>query len=171
MDINKPLIDIDLPQLCIDFLYHEFEEQDGGIMLKTSNDIGKYINSMLTVSATSPAVPMTEYHIIIYLPVNAWNHHIFSGNYITIIPWKRKMLEQFIMAEFKLRTRAYFLTGYEKGYSQDNIIKGFLKSYSIKNNTVNYDSIKKMDYRNRERITEEVNNDIQSQLTLNFWMK
>lgn len=76
------------------------------------------------------------------------------------------MLEQYMMSEFKIRVKEFFLTGYEKGYNQDKIIKAFLSFYCIKNNTVNYDSIKKMDYRNREKITEEVKRGIQ--LTLNW---
>jgi len=75
-------------------------------------------------------------------------------------------LENYIIAEFKLRMRDFFLCGYEKGYGQDRIIKAFLLHYSIKNNIVNYDAVKKMDYRNRMKITEEVEQGIQ--LSFNF---
>lgn len=164
MDTSKPFIHIDLPALYIDFLYHEFDEVDDGLMLKTTTDVGKYINSMITVSAQPPVPPITDHNVIIYLPINYWNHHILSGNFITVISWKRKMIEQYLMSEFKLRVKEFFLVGYDKGFSQDKIIKAFLAFYSIKNNTVNYDSIKKMDYRNRQKTTDEVKRGIQLEL-------
>lgn len=164
MDTSKPFIHIDLPALEIDFLYHEFDEVDDGLMLKTTTDVGKYINSMITVSAQPAALPITDHNVIIYLPVNYWNHHILSGNFITVISWKKKMIEQYLMSEFKLRVKEFFLVGYGKGHSQDAIIKAFLAFYSIKNNTVNYDSIKKMDYRNRQKTTDEVKRGIQLEL-------
>lgn len=37
-------------------------------------------------------------------------------------------------------------------------------AYNIKNNAINYDAVKKIDYRNRKRMIKEVNNDIQLSL-------
>ena len=78
--------------------------------------------------------------------------------------WKQRMLQDYIEASFRIRIREYFVAGYEKGYKQDRIIRAFLMAYNIKNNAINYDAVKKIDYRNRKRMIKEVNNDIQLSL-------
>ena len=93
-----------------------------------------------------------------------WNHSIFSENFVYIPEWKQKQLRLFIEAQFRLRIKEYFFVGYSKGYKQDKIIQAFLHSYNIKRNAVNYDTVKKYDYRNRRRITTEIANELQLSL-------
>ena len=164
MNNDKPLINIDLQPFLIDFLHHEFAESEDGIVIDTDNDIGKFINSMITVSAFPPAPPKTDSSIVMYLPMRSWNHHVLSGNFITVVPWKRRMIEEYVQAQFNLRLRDFFLTGYEKGFPQKQLIDAFLSFYSIKNNTINFDMVKKKDYRNRKHIIEEVKRAVQLNL-------
>ena len=74
------------------------------------------------------------------------------------------MLREYIEASYRIRIREYFVAGYEKGYKQDRIIRAFLYAYNIKNNAINYDTVKKYDYRNRQRMVKEVDRDIQLSL-------
>ena len=64
-------------------------------------------------------------------------------------------------ASYRIRIREYFVAGYEKGYKQDRIIRAFLYAYNIKENAVNYEAVKKYDYRIRKRMVKEVDRDIQ----------
>ena len=98
------------------------------------------------------------------LPVQEWNHFIFRENFIYIPEWKQKMLQDYIEASYRIRIREYFVAGYEKQYKQDRIIRAFLYAYNIKNNAMNYDAVKKYDYRNRQRMVKEVDRDIQLSL-------
>ena len=52
------------------------------------------------------------------------------------------------------------VAGYEKGYNQDRIIRAFLFAYNIKANAMNYEAVKKYDYRVRKRMVREVDRDI-----------
>ena len=74
------------------------------------------------------------------------------------------MIQDYIEASFRIRVREYFVAGYEKGYKQDRIVRAFLMAYNIKNNAINYDTVKKIDYRNRKKMIKEVNRDIQLSL-------
>lgn len=76
------------------------------------------------------------------------------------------MLQDYIEASYRLRVREYFVAGYEKGYKQDKIVQAFLMAYNIKNNAINYEAVKKYDYRNRKRMVKEVDRDIQLSLFL-----
>ena len=162
----KPQVTIDLQPYLQDYLYHEFAASDRqeGIQVASTNDIGLFIQSMITLSDRPPHQELKEHPITLLLPVNEWNHRIFRENFLYIPEWKQRMLQDYIEASFRLRVREYFVAGYEKGYKQDKIIKAFLLAYNIKHNAINYDAIKKYDYRTRQRVIKEVNRDIQLSL-------
>jgi hypothetical protein len=109
-------------------------------------------------------LPIKDNPITLFLPVKEWNHYILQENFIYIPEWKQRMLQDYIEASFRIRVREYFVTGYEKGFKQDKILRAFLLAYNIKNNALNYDAVKKYDYRNRQRMTREVNREIQLSL-------
>ncbi|WP_321424888.1 transcriptional regulator [uncultured Bacteroides sp.] len=163
--MTKPSITIELAPHLHDFLYHEFDSRkDGGVMINSSNDIGKMVQAMVTVNDRPPKIPLKDNPITLILPITEWNHRILIENFIFIPEWKQRMLQEYIESSYRIRIREYFVAGYEKGYKQDKIIKAFLMAYNIKNNAINYDAVKKFDYRNRKRIVKEVNKDIQLSL-------
>lgn len=162
----RPNVIIDLPLHLHDYMYHEFgcNKSEEGVLISSANDIGKYIQAMVTVADRPPKQPIKDNPITILLPIQEWNHFILQENFIYIPEWKQRMLQDYIEASFRIRIREYFVAGYEKGYQQDKIIKAFLMSYAIKNNAINYDAVKKYDYRNRQRTIKEVKKDIQLNL-------
>ena len=164
--MEKPFVIIDLEPHLHDFLYHDFEaDKDGGILLNTSNEIGRYIQSMISVSDLPVRLPSMENPISLILPIQEWNHYVINHNFIHVVKWKAKMIQDFLEAMWRIRVREYFVAGYEKGYNQDRIINAFLTSYNIKKNKVSYDQIKKIDYRNRKKINKQIANEIQLSLS------
>ena len=143
--MEKPSVTIELAPYLHDYLYHEFGcRKEGGVMVAPTNDLGKMIQSMVTIKDRPPRLPLKENPITLYLPTQEWNHFILNENFLCI--------------------REYFVAGYEKGFKQDKIIKAFLMAYNIKNNAINYDAVKKYDYRNRKKMIKEVNKEIQLSL-------
>ena len=175
MSMN-PTITIDLPPHLHDYLYHEFGTPRGeeAVRVTAANDLGKLIQSMITVSDRPPRQPDKEHRpprqpdkehpITLALPIQEWNHFIFQENFIYIPEWKQHMLQSYIEASYRIRIREYFVAGYEKGYKQDRIIRAFLYAYNIKENAMNYEAVKKYDYRIRKRMVREVDRDIQLSL-------
>ncbi len=164
---QRPHVFIELSPLLQDFLYKEFEcKEKGSISLNTRNEIGKFINSMITVSPTPPRIPCGDEMITILLPIQEWNHFVLSGNFITIVSWKEQMIREYLDALYRLRIREFFNVGYEKGMNQDRLIKAFLELYGSKNNAANYDTIKKIDFRNRKKISKEIATAVQLSLNL-----
>ena len=148
------------------FFFHELKQnrRSGELMADGTNDIGRMIQAMITVSDRPRKQEIGDNPLRITLPVQEWNHAIFSENFIYIPEWKQKQLRLFIESEFRLRIKEFFFIGYAKGYRQDKIIQSFLHSYNIKRNALNYDTIKKYDYRNRRRITAEISRELQLDL-------
>ncbi len=164
--MEKPSVTIDLAPHLHDFIYNEFntDRKMDGVLVNTVSDIGKMIEAMITISDRPPRVALKDSPIKLYLPIQNWNHRILAENFIFIPDWKQKQLQEYIEASYRIRIREYFVAGYEKGYKQDKIIRAFLFAYNIKNNDVNYDAIKKFDYRNRKKIIKQVDQDIQLSL-------
>lgn len=164
-NMEKPSVTIELALYLHDYLYHEFGcKKEGGVMITSANDMGKIIQSMVTIKDRPPRLPLKDNPITLFLPTQEWNHFILNENFLYIPEWKQRMLQEYIEASFRIRIREYFIAGYEKGYKQDKIIRAFLMAYNIKMNALNYDSVKKYDYRNRQRIIKEVHQDIQLSL-------
>ena len=127
----RPNVIIELKPYLHDYLYHEFgcRPTDEGVNVTAANDIGKFIQAMVTVTDRPPKQAIKEHPITLYLPIQEWNHFILQENFIYIPEWKQRMLQSY-----------------------------------IKNNAINYDAVKKFDYRNRQRMVKEVNRDIQLSL-------
>ncbi|KAA6349006.1 hypothetical protein EZS27_003606 [termite gut metagenome] len=161
---KTPSVVIELAPHLHDFLYHEFacsKKKYDGVMITVTNDIGKYIQSMIDISNTPKNQEIKENPIKLYLPTQEWNHYIFQKNFLFVPVWRQKMIQDYIEASFRIRIREYFQEGYSKGFKQERILQSFLLSYNIKNNAINYDAVKKYDYRYRQKIREEVGKEIQ----------
>ena len=165
MEKERPSVTIELDPMLQDYLYHEFgKTTDEGEYTNYKNDNGHFIQSMITLSDRPPKQELKDYPIRIYLPVQQWNHHILRENFIYIPAWKQAFIRKYIEASFHLKQREFFVTGYEKGFSQDMIVKSFLDAYNIKHNQCNYEAVKKYDYRCRKRTVQEVRKAIQMSL-------
>lgn len=164
----RPFVIIELQPYLHDFLYHEFnsDKKEDGVFVNTGNDTGKFISAMVTITDRPAKQEIKDNPIKLYLPIQEWSHSILEENFLYVPLWKQKMLQDYIEASFRLRIREFFITGYELGHKQDMIIKAFLAAYNIKHNTLNYDTIKKYDYRNRQRVIKEVKKEIAVQLSL-----
>lgn len=163
--MERPTITIDLKKHLEDFLLHEFKSDDSGaIILTKRSDIGLYIDSMWTIAKQPSDVRPMSHPVRFILPVSEENHYIFKNHFIHVPAWKENMINQFLESEFRRRLRDYFSIGYEKGFCQKDIIESFLVQYGMKNNAINFDQIKKYDYRSRRSLKNAIAKDIQDAL-------
>jgi hypothetical protein len=167
----KPQVTVSLKPYLQDFLYHEFgadpKECTDGLMVSGMTEVGKYISSLVTVSTHRPrSEGKAADRLTLLLPVLEWNHYILNEHWVCIPTWKQHQLQDYLEQMFRIRLREYFLVGYEKGFRQEQITQAFLMAYNIKNRALSYDMVKKYDYRNRKRTTQEVNRVIQESLWL-----
>ena len=76
--------------------------------------------------------------------------------------WGEQKINDFIEVEFRQRMRLIFEAGYQKKCSQKEIIEAIMEEYNIKNCTLNYDAIKKSDYRNQKKVRKTLFDTLQS---------
>lgn len=161
--MEKPSVVIDLKAHLHDFLIHEFKEDDtGAVILNIRNDIGKYIDSMWSVSPKPKPPRGMDNPVTLILPITDANYYILTNSFVYVPIWKERMINDYLEAEWSRRIKDFFAIGYQKKFQQKDIIDGILKHYGIKNNALNFDQIKQMDYRNRERFKKMIVNEIQS---------
>lgn len=154
---NRPVVTFSLPPILADFCRHLFkEDKNGNLVLSTRKDIGKMIYSNLSASDLPVRRPLLENPISFVIPTTAANHYILGGRFLFVSKWGEEKIEDFIEPVFKFRVRRHFEIGYQKGYTQKRIIEGILWQYNIKENKLNFEAIKKMDYRNNRKLRETV---------------
>ena len=80
----KPKVTIELQPFLQDYLYHEFTKSDDGdgVQITSANDMGKFIQAMITLSDRPPKQELKEHPITLYLPVQELNHHLLRENFI-----------------------------------------------------------------------------------------
>ena len=165
MNDNRPYITINLRPILQDFMLHEFNtSEDGAILLHERHDIGRFINTMWSISDYPPKRKEYRYPVEMVIPVQPNSSHILKYNFIHVTTWKHIQIINYIDAEFKRRARDFFSIGYEKKFKQTDIINAFLQAYNIKNNALNFDQVKKLDYRNRYRFREGIAKAIQESI-------
>ena len=83
----RPNVIIELKPYLHDYLYHEFgcRPTDEGVNVTAANDIGKFIQAMVTVTDRPPKQAIKEHPITLYLPIqdgtilSAGELHLYTG--------------------------------------------------------------------------------------------
>jgi hypothetical protein len=160
--MDRPIITIDLKKHLHDFLLHEFEvDKTGAILLTNRHYIGSYINLMWDASKYPVPIGTKENPVRLSLPLDTKYYHVKCSKFLYVSDVKEQIIQNFLEREFRMRVRFYFIVGYEKKFKQKQIIESFLKNYGMKHNAISFDQIKKMDYRNRVDLLNNIKNEIQ----------
>ncbi|WP_372648244.1 hypothetical protein [Draconibacterium sp.] len=160
MNINydtKPKITFSLDPLHQAYCRHLFNSEPGSkyIIVSRRSIVGKLIHSFIFPSNFPVNRPLIENPVTFVLPVKNTNHYIYKSRFIYIPKWAEEKLQDYIEADFKCWVRERFEIGYKKKFDQKEIIEAILRGLNVRNNTANYDTIKKIDYRYRRKKTEK----------------
>ena len=157
--MGKPSITISLQPYLADFCRHEFKTlQDGSIVIKRQHDIGKMIFSQVNASPIPVSKPVFENAVTFVLPITKESD--LQGKFLYVDRWGQEKIQEFITAKFNLRVELFFQKGYNKGYSQKRIIEAFLAGYNLRNNELNYEAVKKNDYRRRQKDLKRISDEL-----------
>lgn len=160
--MEKATITIDLKKHIHDYLIHEFPvDSSGFIILNERHYVGKMINSMWDASPRPKAPRSLENPVTFILPTTEWSHYVFTNSFIHVPVWREKMVQNFLEVEYRRAAQDFLTVGYAMGIQQKIIIEAFLREYGTKNNADNFDRIKKMDYRKREKFKTSISSAIQ----------
>ncbi len=169
---KKPVVDLDSkPSITLDLKPHleaycrmvfSCPAQQRKIILRRNHHIGKLIFGHIFAADTKLSRPLMENPVTFVLPVPStelgywlkYRHIYFPG-------WCNDLISDCIEADFRLWLRERFWVGYErKGWEQQRIVAAILRKINLRNNAVNFDMIKKIDYRNRRQREESDANEL-----------
>lgn len=155
MDSSKPYVSMDLPLYLNAFCRFIFNTppEDDAIEVNRLHDIGKLIHSNIQ-ACEFPVKKYEEGSTIFILPINQENAYPMNSNFLTLTTWGRQKIKDGLEYEYRKWIARRFEMGYERGYAQKDIVYAILRALNLRDNAVNFDGIKKIDYRNRRKMSE-----------------
>lgn len=155
---SKPQITIDLNPVHEAYLRFIFNtpEKCRFIILSRRQDIGRLIFSHIMAGDFQSKRPLMDHPVPFILPVPRTElGYWLQYRYIYIPGWAQTKIADAIEYEFRSWIRERFRIGYEEArMDQKTIINAILRGLNVRNNVVNFDMIKKIDYRNKRRREE-----------------
>lgn len=124
------------------------------VILSRRHDIGKLIFSHIQNADIRFKQPLFTNPITFILPVPKEHVYWIRYRFIYVPRWVEEKYADGIEYEFKKWVERMFDIGYKRKLEQKDIIEAILRGLNVRNNAVNYDTIKKIDYRNRRRNEE-----------------
>lgn len=151
---TKPKITFSLPPLLAAYCRYVFKSptKHNHIILRRNHDIGKLIWSHIQTGDFERNRPLVENPVTFILP-NPGNDDWIRYRHLYVPRWVEQKFNDAIEYEFKWWVREKFRIGYDEGYDQKTIINAILTGLNERENIAKFDTIKKIDYRNRK--TEE----------------
>lgn len=160
---SETILTLNLKPHLEDFVRHELKtDKSGNIVLSRHSDIGKMIFSHLLTAGSIQARPLMDHPVKFLVLTNANNSYLLRSRFCYVDRWGEQKINDFIEVEFRQRMRLIFEAGYQKKCSQKEIIEAIMEEYNIKNCTLNYDAVKKSDYRNQKKIRKSLFDTLQS---------
>lgn len=152
---ENPLVRISLNPVLEAYCRWIFEDNNkSAIKIDRRHDIGKHIFANVSPSERPCNRPLKNNIVEFILPLTEISKDYLRTNFLTVNAWQEQMIQDFIDTNFRAWVRERFEIGYYKRLDQKLIIEAILRGLNLRNNTDNFDMIKKIDYRNRRRKEE-----------------
>jgi len=157
---RKPAITVDLPPHLEAYCRMLFKSQprQSRIILSRRHHIGKLIFGHIMAADFKVSIPSGMHNPVTFiLPQPSSELGYFLQYRVIYFPgWCNDLVRDAIEADFRLWLRERFWIGYEqKGWEQQRIVNAILRRMNLRNNAVNFDMLKKIDYRNRREREEK----------------
>ena len=155
---SKPRITVELSPVHEAFLRFCFgtPEKEKHIILTRRHDIGKLIFGHIMSGDFQSPRPLMIHPVTFILPMPNFNHgYWLRYRHVYMPQWSVEKITDAIDYEFRAWVKDRFRIGYElEGMEQRVIVNAILRGLRMRNNQINFDTIKKIDYRSRRKKEE-----------------
>jgi hypothetical protein len=128
-------------------------EKEKAITIDRRLDAGQLIHSLVLISEYPVKCTFKENPVMLILP-QVHETPLQGNHFFKISDWGELKINDWLEYEFKMWVYRRFEIGYRKNYTQNQITEAILRGLNLRNQVINFETIKKNDYRNR-RGTEE----------------
>jgi hypothetical protein len=149
---NKPKVIIDLPPVFEAFCRYVFETpaKQEIIVANRKHIIGKAINGLIEKTTCKKRIQNFENPVIFTVPVTEFNQYSLTSKYIYINAEENEAFCDRVESSYSCWIENIFKDGYGMNMDQLAIIEVVLDLLNVRMNAVNFDYVKKYDYRARK---------------------
>lgn len=154
---NKPQITINLDPVLEAYCRFIFKtpKNQKEILLNRGKREGQAIYSKVRPVEFPKPRPFIENPVVFILPITKNNHHILRYRYYAVSKMEEEQIQDELTVLMNIFLHKFFMEGERRKFSQDKIVSAILRGLNMRKNAVNYDAIKKFDYRHRRKMEQE----------------
>lgn len=159
---TKPQVTIDLDPVLEAYcrLVFNTPKNQKEIVIRRSKREGQAIYSKVCPIDFPRKRPFQQNPVTFILPLTKDNHYTLQGRFYTVSKMGEEQIHDDLSVLMDKWLFKFFQRGYRKKYSQDEIIVAILRGLNLRKNAVNYDAIKKFDYRERRKMEQKTFDDL-----------
>lgn len=154
---DRPWVWVPLNGILQDVVRHESEPLADGYLLRTTSAVGEMISSCVRVCDRRPPDPPKDAPgLRLYIPQSPETRHMLRSHFLYIPRFLVVQLTGYLDAWFRLSVRQWFYEGRSRGFTQKQICEALIQEYGLWSSEDNFSMLKKMDYRERRKLADEV---------------
>ncbi len=157
---TKPKIILNLHPVFEAFLRLRFRTPrwQSEIVVSRSLREGKAIYAKIKPVEFPPVRPFMENPVTIILPLTKFNQSTLNFKFFALTKMAEEQLNDDLDVLLDKFLFKVFQKGYRQGFTQKQIVEGIMHEFNLRKNSVNFDTIKKYDYRARKKSDTEIAN-------------
>jgi len=136
-----------------DYLRFVFGSQKKGpILIDRNKDIGKYISSRVRYADNPQTLRSVKGEFLVDLILPERGLRTAASHFVHFSLEDIDKINDYLTAEFNQFFRGYMLAGEEMNIEYKDLIESFMMGIGIRNPGTKFDTLKKKDYRHRDKI-------------------
>ena len=153
---ERPYIYLPLEPRLHDVLRHEAKPLSDGLLLDGESMLCKFIINRVEPTLFPPKLVGGGDTLKLYLPVSDGNRHTYTKYYLTLSPFHREQIQEEVKLFLKLRCWQWDVEARSMGYGEKQIVESFCSAYGMRQSEDRHEMVKKIMYRQRRNIREEI---------------
>lgn len=159
---ERPYVYLNLERRLHDVIRHEAKPLGDGLLLDGESMLCKFIIDRVEPTLFPPKQPNGNDSLRLYLPVTGDSQrYIYEKYYLTLSPFHREQIQEEVKLFLKLRAWQWDVEARSMGYGEKQIVESFLAAYGMRHSEDAMEMIKKIMYRQRRNIREEIARNIE----------
>lgn len=155
-DSDRPYVWLPLKHRLHDVLTHDCRRLKDGWLLNGDRLLCRFILDRLEPTLFPPECPPGADVLKLYVPVGDMLRHVVQKNWLCLSPLHRAQVQQEVEVQLRLRAWQWDVEGRSMGYTEKQIVWGFLEAYGLRQSADGYEMVKKMMYRQRRQVRQEI---------------
>ena len=153
---ERPFVYLPLERRLHDMMRHESKPLSDGLLLDSESLLGRFVIDRVEPTLFPPKPVPGDDCLKLYLPVGEATKYVYSKYYLTLSPFHREQIQDEVRLFLKLRCWQWDIEARAMGYGEKQIVESFCAAYGMRQSEDRHEMVKKIMYRQRRNIREEI---------------